>query len=201
MLKRDPDADTFYVQNHGFINGANVTFSKTSGDDPKFRNDTGTTYNTAPTYTTVGTGTTHSLQKVSDNRFKLSSTYDRISKATGDYSVSGTIINPTANTFYIPDSELVDNQSVEFSVGSGGVVPTSPAGAITPNINTIDDIYSATKDGLDASVTTMGGDHARLWFNYSSNINRQYYPFRPNSNNYDDGEQYMYMYRLSLIHI
>ena len=195
MLKRDPDADTFYVPNHGFINGASVTFNKTSGDDPKFRNDTGTTYNITPTYTTVGTGTTHSLQKVSDNRFKLSSTYDRISKATGDYSVSGTIINPTANTFYVPDSELVDNQSVEFSVGSGGVVPTSPAGAITPNINTIDDIYSATKDGLDASVTTMGGDHARLWFNYSSNFNRQYYPFRPNYNNYDDGEQYMYLYR------
>ena len=53
FLKRDPDADTFYIQNHGFRDSSSLTFTKNSGDDPKFRSDTGTTYNTAPTYTTV----------------------------------------------------------------------------------------------------------------------------------------------------
>jgi plastocyanin len=194
-LKRDADADTFYIQNHGFIENTPLTITKNSGTDPKFRSDTGTTYNTTPTYTTVGTGTTHNVTVISPNRFKLSSSLNRIVGANGSYTISGEVSNPTANSFYIPDSELVDNQVVEFSTATGGVVPTSVSGALTPDKNAIETVYSATKTALDANVSTMGSDHARLWYNYRDGTAYHWYPFRHNSTDYDGGEQYFYMYR------
>ena len=81
---------------------------------------------------------------------------------------------------------------VEFAAAS---VPTSNAGALSPDIDQISTVYNATKTALDANVTTMGGDHARLWFNFRSGTSYHYYPFSRNSTNFDDGEQYFYMYR------
>ena len=120
---------------------------------------------------------------------------NRIVGANGSYTISGEVSNPTANSFYIPDSELVDNQVVEFSTATGGVVPTSVSGALTPDKNAIETVYSATKTALDANVSTMGSDHARLWYNYRDGTAYHWYPFRHNSTDYDGGEQYFYMYR------
>mgnify|MGYP003132463773 CR=1 FL=1 len=195
MLKKDPDGDTFYVQNHGFLSNAPLTITKNSGNDPKFRTDTGITFNTTPTYTTVGTGTTHSVFVISSNRIKLSPTYVRLVGATGSYSVTGTTNNPTANTFYLPDTELVDNQVVEFATGTGGVIPETNSGAIGPGKDGIDTVYSSVKTALDANVSTMGSDHTTLWFNNNSSTTREYQPFRNSNTNFDGGVQYWYMYR------
>ena len=192
FVKEDSEADSFYVQNHGLLSGSDITFNTATGDDIKYRTDTGNILTTVPTWSTVGTGTTHQVQTLGSDRFRLSSAA-RLSKATGMYSLSGTITNPTKDSFYIADNDISDNEEVTLSSGLGGVIPSSNSGALTPKIGNLRSVFDGIKGALDGVRSTIGStDLTRLWYNNSGN---GYYPFRQQSTSFDGGRQYFRLYR------
>ena len=189
-LKQDPEGDSLYSQNHGLIPGSTVTITTASGNDIKVRTDTGTTINTVPTNTTVGSGTTHSVEVLGSDRFRLGGS-SRIISANGTYTVSGTITNPTRNTLYLTNTDLTDNQTVDISPGTGGVIPTSTSGALTPSTDSISTVYEAVKTALDGVKTTMGSDSTSLLMNGGSD----YIPFSSSNQTWDGARQSLYLYR------
>ena len=197
FMKPDSESDSLYKQNHGLVNNSLITLTKTSGDDIKYRTDTGTTYNQTPTWSTVGTGTTHIINVKGTDRFSLQG-ISRIDKVAGQYTVTGQAANPTANSFYLPSTDLVNNQKVAFSVGAGGVVPTSVFGALTPGLDTIDDVYSTVGTVLDGVKSDMGSDAGKLLWNRSNSVSGHWYPFSGQST-FDGGYQPLYMYRQTTV--
>ena len=195
FIKPDSEADSLYKQNHGLVNNSLITLTKTSGDDIKYRTDTGTYYNLIPTWSTVGTATTHIVSTKGTDRFSLQG-IDRIDKVAGQYTITGETANATANSFYLASTDLVNNQKVTFTVGTGGVVPTSVAGALTPDKDAIDDIYTNVGTVLDGIKSDMGNDSGKLLWNRTSSISGHWYPFVGTSS-FDGGTQNIYMYRIS----
>ena len=61
----------FYA-NHGFhLMQSSMTITVSAGSSIKYRTDTGTTYNTTPTFGYIGSGTTHSITVIGDDRFQI----------------------------------------------------------------------------------------------------------------------------------
>ena len=67
----DTEADSFFYANHGLVDQSNLTVTVGAGTSIKYRTDTGTTYNTVPTFGYIGSGTTHSVTVVGDDRFQI----------------------------------------------------------------------------------------------------------------------------------
>ena len=190
-LQPDEEADTLYIPNHGFSSGAGAIITTASGLNISKRNDTGTTWNTSPSFSDVPNGGVVTIQKVSDNRVKVST---RIRSAAGQYQIQGAVANPTADTFYFAGHDFVDKQKLTFS--TTGSVPTTTSGPVSPNLNTLQVTYDSVKSSLNTLVTDMGSDHTQFVFRGSNGAS----PFPGNFVTYDNGYHYFY-YETSRLYV
>ena len=191
-LDNDPEADTLYVQNHGISNGSSITLTTTSGSNLVYRTDTGTLYYQTPTTSTFSSGSSSNISVASADRIRLNSA-SRIQSASGNYSISATVTNPTKNSFYINSNGLIDGQKLTLS--TTGTLPTSSSGAVNPNLNTITSVYNATKSALDDIKTDMGSDSGLLLLNGSGDS----IPIDGYNSLFDGGRQYFYYRRYNYI--
>ena len=183
MLKKDPERDTIYSANHGFSGTTTATVTTASGSNVNQRTDTGTYMSISPQFSDISSGSTVSLNAVSNDRLRVA---QRIRSAAGTYSIAGQVTSPTKNSFYFGGHDLVNKQPLQFA--TTGAVPTTTSGAIQVDNNSIKQV----RDGVNAALTTvttdMGSDHTDLIFE-SNSVN---YPFQLSSPTTDGGRQYFY---------
>ena len=187
-LTEDTEADSFFYANHGLEDQSSMTITVGSGASVRYRTDTGTTYNTVPTYGYIGSGTTHSVTVVGDDRFKINTAL-RLVSASGSYTFAGEGNNPLKNTFYLADTRITNNQMGTIGVGVGGSIPTSLSGPVNPTVETIDVVHESVKAKMDVVRTAMGGQAIRMLYDGSNN--NGYAPFQSWNSNIDGGIQYL----------
>ena len=191
----DGEADSFFYANHGLEDQSSLTVTIGAGASIRYRTDTGTTYNTTPTFGYIGSGTTHSITVIGDDRFKINTAL-RLSSASGTYTFAGEGNNPLKNSFYINDSRITNRQMGTIGVGVGGSIPTSLSGPVIPTVETIDVVHEAVKAKMEEVRTATGGDAIRMLYDGSSN--NGYAPFQSWNSNTDGGIQYISHYRYNM---
>ena len=188
----DQEADSFYAENHGLSTGDNITITRSSGSDIKTQTPgtLGASRFDAPIFNTLSSPFTGTVTKLSNNRFRIVSGVSKIRSASGTYSATLSISNPTANTLYLPNHGFSTGELVELSPGSGGVMPPTTGGATAPVVDgsTLTSIYSIVKSTLDGVKSTIGSDYGRLLYNSGS----AYIPFSNPYNNVFLGTGYGY---------
>ena len=190
-LIEDPEADSFYVENHGLDTGAQVTFDTTSGANIIARTETNPLFNTAPTLTDKGDPLVSTITVISSNRFKLDEAL-RVNSAAGAYNVSAIIDNPTRDSIYIGEYDIIEGEKVFIKPGVGGELPTTSNGAVVAQqTGTLKTIYDVTTSTLDTVKTTMGSDSGLFLYNNNS----EYYPFVATNVLFDSGRQYFFAQR------
>ena len=194
-LTDDGEADSFFYANHGLADQSSMTITVGAGSSIKYRTDTGTTYNTTPTFGYIGSGTTHSITVIGDDRFQINTAL-RLTSASGTYSFAGQGPNPLKNSFYINDSRITNRQMGTIGVGVGGSIPTSLSGPVIPTVETIDVVHESVKAKMEEVRTATGGDAIRML--YDSSNNNGYAPFQSWNSNTDGGIQYISHYRYNM---
>lgn len=131
-LNYDTEADSFYVQNHGLIDGQAITFSTLTGSPPAYLLPAIGNYTTVYTPTNITNGN-YTVEVVSNDRFRLKSgtTVLRLHSANGTYSFTATVINNVRNSFYIESHGLTTNNIIQANVENSGVLPATQTGAVT----------------------------------------------------------------------
>ena len=177
----DQEADTFYAPDHGLVSGQTIDFRTLSGDAPRISNAT-TTINAANANTDLADGT-YSIDAPSTDRFRISG--NRIVQSKGDsdnaYEIIANVKNETANSFYIEDHGLIDDQEVKFTTVGSPTVPSQNSGNLSPNWqpNTTGNNVIAFKsmdDYLSTAVPAIPNQLDFLTYNHngSSNLLMQY---------------------------
>ena len=193
MLKKDPERDTLYSQNHGFTQSTTATITTTSGSNINQRTDTGTYWSVGPSFSDISSGTTVNLSAVTNDRLRVTANSSRIRSATGTYTIAGNITNPTKNSFYFAGHDLVEKQGLTFSVTGGGSVPGTTSGPINAERNSISQVRDAVNTSLNTLVSDMGSDHTNFFFQSDNPA----YPFQGSyTQNADNGRHYFY-YQMS----
>ena len=135
-LTEDNEADTFYAENHGLIDGTTVTLETTGS--AIFKSNHNASWISFSQSSSIDDGN-YTIEVPSKDRFRLidPTTGDnfRIMNADGEYTLIADVEKPTANTFYSKDHGLADNESVVFSTLAGGTTPTSDTGRLDINSN------------------------------------------------------------------
>lgn len=200
----DDEADSFYIANHGLTTGDTISFSTQSATYGGYSGTNLPDKHTGSTSVTNSTNVSdladgdHVIDVKSDNRFSLSGT--RISGANGQYTVTGSRQNATANTLYFPNHGLNANTDIIPTAVDSGVLPTSTAGVITPfssmtssgtNVNSwstmntfINTYLTANTAGLTSMVTANNANSTRV-FNSgvsSGNSSMNYYDLNYTTN-------------------
>jgi len=134
LVETDQEADTFYVEDHGLTEGGTVTLETTGSSIYYSRhNNSWISYEQSAS---VDDGD-YTVEVPSKDRFRLvdSNTGDnyRMMNADGDYSFVANVAKTTANSFYAADHGLSDDETVTFSVETGGTLPTSDTGRLEIN--------------------------------------------------------------------
>ena len=128
----DNEADTFFSENHGLEAGATVSWRTTSGDAPVLHEGNTTIGNTTAV-STLADGD-YTVEVASPDRFRLSG--QRVLEARGDsndaYEVIGNVLNPTRNSFYIPEHGLIEGQNLTLSTEGSVTLPSVPSGNLDP---------------------------------------------------------------------
>jgi len=190
-LQFDPEADSFYAENHGLNDGDQITFTTDSGFNISYRSDTGTTYSITPTFTGAVSPFTTTVRRISSNRFRLDGA-SRLRGAGGGYSVTAQIDNDTGDSFYIGDYDFTNDEKIFIEPINSGVLPTTATGVVTPsNSGTLKTIYNAVNSELDSIKTLMGSESGQIVYNGGS----EYYPLAATNTFFDGGYQYYYFYR------
>ena len=183
MLKKDPERDTIYSANHGFTGTTTATVTTSSGSNVSQRTDTGTSMYTSPNFSDISSGSTVSLNAVTNDRLRVAS---RIRSATGTYSIAGQVTSPTKNSFYFAGHDFVNRQPLTFA--TSGSVPGTTSGSIQVDNNSISQVRDGVNSALNTLTSDMGNDHTDLIIE-SNSVN---YPFQLNSPTTDGGRQYIY---------
>ena len=193
FLKPDTESDTFYSENHGLTNGSLVTFTTDSGSSPSYRTENSYFYGVTPTTSTLSSPTSSTVTVVSPNRFKIDAA-SRLDSASGAYTITGTVNNPTGNSIYLGSNNLVTGQTIFLSALAGGSLPPTTSGPVEPDTSTISSVYSAITSSLDSIKTTMGSD---TWDMVQTGTNHQT-PIRTTFTTTSGGYQYFNLQRSSL---
>jgi hypothetical protein len=170
----DQEADSFYAQNHGLSTGNPITITTASGSNIQTQT-AATSYTETPTFSTLSSPFTGTVTKLSNDRFRITSSTNRIRIANGTYTAALNLPNPTANTLYLPNHGFSTGEQVEIYAGPSGIMPSTTGGALAPVVegSTLTSIYSIVKSTLDSVKSTIGSDYGRLLYNSGS----AYYPF------------------------
>ena len=186
----DQEADSFYAEKHGFSTGDSITVTTASGSNIQTQTSAAS-YTETPTFSTLTSPFTGTVTKLSNDRFRITSSTNRIRSASGTYSTNLSISNPTANTLYLPNHGFSTGEIVEIYANPSGVMPSTSGGAIAPVVegSTLTTIYSIVKSSLDSVRTSMGSDAYKLLYNTGS----AYYPFANPYNSVNIGQGYQNM--------
>lgn len=146
-LNRETESDTFYSEEHGLTTGQNVTFS-TSGTPLYYYTHSSGNFSTNYTPSSLGAGT-YTVEVINDNRFRLKNgtTTVRIAAAAGTYSITALRNRRTANSFYIENHGLSENNLLTASVQFGGALPATTSGDI---------VYSSSNGDLEVIHNIIG---------------------------------------------
>ena len=151
FLEQDQEADTFYYENHGLseeTTGSSAYYSR--------HNSSWISFNQSAS---IADGD-YTVEVPSKDRFRIvdPNTGDnfRIMNADGEYTFIADVEKPTANSFYAEDHGLTDNESVTFTVLSGGTLPTSDTGRL--------DINSSKDTGNVDIAYTVFYNSLTAWF-------------------------------------
>ena len=151
------EKDSFYEENHGFVDGQSVNFSYTGNPLYYYTHGVGN-YSTNYTPSTLNAGT-YIVEVVDKNRFRLKngSTSVRIASATGTYTVTGIRQRPTRDSFYIENHGLAENNTVTAGLEFGARFPTASSGNINfTSSNTDLEIFRSVCDnGVDAFLNSL----------------------------------------------
>ena len=147
-LKKDPEGDSFYAQNHGLGDRSTITVNRNSGNDIQYRSETSTSWNATPQFATLSDGTVTTIERLSNDRFRLVGA-KRLSAAAGNYDLDGNRTNAFANSVFFRNHNLVTGQKVLLETLSGGSLPGTTSGVSDPDLETIDTVYKKTIEALD----------------------------------------------------
>lgn len=155
----EEEADTLYFPNHGMSSGDTITHSISSGSDITVSRSTTSFTNNISPINYIAQASSSTITKIDDNRIQLSG--ERLNSVTGSYTFSATPRNPTANSFYVPLHGFNDNTQVTFKLGTGGAVPSSASGAITPdhstnNTQTLSTAYGVLETAFNNYMSVNG---------------------------------------------
>ena len=127
----DEEADTFFAQDHGLEDGGSISFATKSGAAPTI--NVGTSFADTRVNQDLADGD-YAVEVVSKDRIRLSG--QRIQTAVGDsngaYELNAIISNKNANSIYIPQHGLIQDQEVTFTTVGSPIVPTVPSGPVSP---------------------------------------------------------------------
>jgi hypothetical protein len=148
----DNEADTLYYPNHGLVDGTAIDLSTDSGSQIRVSSSS-TAINNSNANTDLADGS-YTIEVASNDRFRLAG--KRIVQTKGSYTIDGQRTNPAANTFYIADHGLTNDQEVRFDVESGGAAPTADTSTLEPKSHT-----NTTGNNLAvfSSLNTAVGDY------------------------------------------
>lgn len=156
-LFRDQESDTFYSPNHGLVSGQNVTFS-TTGTPVYYYTMTAGNYTSTFSPSTLNNGT-YTVEVANNDRFRLKSgnTSIRIASATGTYSFAATRNRRTANSFYIENHGLSENNQLVTNVDQGGILPSTTSGEVVyaSSDTDLDILYGNVSLGVDAFLDSL----------------------------------------------
>ena len=186
-LKKDPESDSFYAQNHGLSDRSTITVNRNSGNDIRYRTETSTSWNASPQFATMSNGTVTTVERLSNDRLRIADA-KRLSSAVGNYDFDGNRTNEFANSVFFRNHNLVSGQKVLIEPLSGGSLPSTTTGVSNPDIQTIDTVYKKTIEALDEMRSANSSDFTTWYFNGNSH----YYPMNSYNSFYDGARQYMY---------
>jgi len=185
-LMADTEADTMFLPGHNLSYGTSISIALDSGNPIQTQAEAATATE-VPSFTTQTHPLTVTGEVMSPDRIKLQigGTNQRIRVADGAYTATYTDENATANSIYIQNHGLVSGESVSFSAGTNGVLPTLSTNAPTPTPNgaIAEAIFRATEEALDDIRTTMGADAANLLINGTNAVT----PFNGTASTVTDG--------------
>jgi hypothetical protein len=169
-LNDDPETDSFYALDHGFVTGQSITFS-TSGPPVYYYTHGAGDFSTSFTPSTLAAGS-YTIERVSSSRFRIrsGSTPIRISAANGSYTFAGSRNRLTRNTFYVSKHGLVDNNILTVTAEAGAVLPSTTTGAIsyTGSTSNFETFYKIIASGIEAWLSTQAST-AKLFMDGPNN--------------------------------
>ena len=186
-LKKDPEGDSFYALNHGLADRSTITVNRSVGNDIQYRSETSTSWNATPQFATLTDGTVTTIERISNDRFRLAGA-TRLSSAAGTYDLDGNKTNEFANSVYFRNHNLVTGQKVLLEPLSGGSLPATTTGISNPDLETIDTVYKKTYEVLNEMRAANSSDFT-TWYQSG---NYHYYPIGSYNSFYDGARQYMY---------
>lgn len=174
FLRPNAEAETFFKENHGLETGDTVTYSVQSGQPIEYINRPNNNFYTDGTLQSVPSGTSGTVTKVDDNRFKIQlvtpptgyGAVARLRHIRGQYQLTGTFNNDAANSIFVGSNNLNENQ--ELTITSSGGFPTTATGVLQPTINTITTVYDSLKTWCDGQVTSNGTSAGKLIYTGNS---------------------------------
>ena len=189
----DQEADSFYSKDHGLSTGNSIIVTTVTGSNIQTQT-AATSFAETPTFSTLSSPFTGTVTKLSNDRFRITSSTNRIRIANGTYTATLNIPNPTANTLYLPNHGFATGEQVEIYANPGGTMPSTTGGAIAPAVDgsTLTSIYSIVKSTLDSVRSSMGSDAYKLLYNTGSAYNPFANPY--NSVNLGMGLQNLEVY-------
>ena len=169
-INDDPEADSFYAENHGFVTGQAITLASSVSPIYHYTHGVGD-FSSSFTPSTLAAGT-YNIERVSASRFRLriGTTTVRVSAANGVYTMAGSRLRLTRNSFYVAKHGLADNNTLTVNAEFGAVLPQTTSGAITyaASQSNIETFYRIIAAGIEAFLVTQGST-AKIFMDGPSN--------------------------------
>jgi hypothetical protein len=155
-LFEDEEADSFYAANSALIDNTTITLNIASGAAIQSSfTSRGNLFGTQ-TIGTVSAGS-YRVERVSTDRFRIKDTNGNpifIYSAQGVYQWTGQQDNQFANSFYIANHGLSNNDLVKIQTTGGGTLPSTSTGAIIFNSSTqMQTVFNLLSSALDTHIS------------------------------------------------
>ena len=146
-----------------FFTGSNIEFNANEGVN---------TNNQDPSTLTITTNYHHGLS--TSTSLYITNTVGKksisIAQTSANAPDGSPYVNDTNDTLYMPLHGLYTDQTIYFSAGSGGILPSTNSAPPAPSdATTIKAVYDSVRRACDSIRTTMGSDASRVYMNYGDN--------------------------------
>ena len=171
-LTKVPEQDTIYAQNHQLSTNNSLTFNVTNaaqgGEGLLYNNNTG--WNTS-SMATLNDNTTVYVEVVDENRFRVKTSISgqplRMLEIRGDYRFSGNVVNSKANSIFVPDHNLSENNRIIYT-NEG----TAPIGGLVSGNTYYVDVVTGDRFSLRNTVSLSFTGRTSTGQHYSAPSNR-----------------------------